>query len=149
MHDYSAVVRDMTLQNKSDPQTEILLSRAALPGDAPARPQRPYNSHLLTAAQRENELSSSKRREEEAMTRFFDSSSTADKGRFRLHDARDFVVDSMHRKPDILNDSVTLLCGTRKDTGQQQVITVLFDRAEFSETKAREWWHQHRDRLIV
>ena len=144
MLDYNAVARDF--QVKNDPLTDSLLSRIPMPvqDDAPARPQRPYTSHLQTAAQRE--FTSNHRREE--LTRFFDSSSTADKGRFRLHDARDFIVDSMFRKADILNDAVTLLCGTRKDTGQQQIITVLFDRAEFSEPKARDWWVQHRDRII-
>ena len=138
---------------KNDPLTEILLSRAssAENGAASKGPlQRPRTTQLQSH-QEIRDGQEQKRRDREfvtPLTRFFDSSSTADKGRFRLHDARDFVADSMFRKPDIINDSVTLLCGTRKDTGAQSVITVLFDRTEFSETKAREWWLSNRDRIV-
>jgi hypothetical protein len=89
---------------------------------------------------------------------FFDPTSTADKGRYRVRDARDFVTDSMHRKSDLVHEGVTLLCGIRKESKggsgggggnkEHEVITVLFDRAEFSEKSAREWWLHNKDRLL-
>ena len=78
------------------------------------------------------------------------------------HDARDFITDSMHRKPDLVHEGVTLLCGIRKEPKgssgsgsgsggggrKEEVITVLFDRSEFSEKSAREWWLKNRERLV-
>ena len=137
---------------KNDPLTEVLLSRASSADASKSfRPlQRPRTTQLQSHEE-VREHQERQRRDRElvtSLTRFFDSSSTADKGRFRLHDAREFVAESMFRKQDILNDSVTLLCGTRKDNGLQQIITVLFDRTDFSEAKAREWWLDNRDRLL-
>lgn len=137
---------------KNDPLTEALLTRASSADASKSfRPlQRPRTTQLQSHEE-VREHQERQRRDRElvtSLTRFFDSSSTADKGRFRLHDAREFVAESMFRKQDILNDSVTLLCGTRKDNGLQQIITVLFDRTEFSEAKAREWWLDNRDRLL-
>jgi dUTP pyrophosphatase len=34
-------------------------------------------------------------------------------------------------------------------TGEVKVITILFDRAEFSETQAHAWWICNRDRLPI
>jgi hypothetical protein len=131
---------------KNDPLTEALLNRASTAEGKPRSMQRPHSSHLLS--QREIHEQRTQREAITSLTRFFDSSSTSDKGRFRLHDARDFIAESMFRKTDILNESVTLLCGTRKDNGAVQIITVLFDRTDFSEAKARAWWLENRDRLI-
>eukprot|EP00602_Paraphysomonas_sp_CaronLab_P011111 CAMPEP_0185023352 /NCGR_PEP_ID=MMETSP1103-20130426/6033_1 /TAXON_ID=36769 /ORGANISM="Paraphysomonas bandaiensis, Strain Caron Lab Isolate" /LENGTH=617 /DNA_ID=CAMNT_0027555909 /DNA_START=95 /DNA_END=1945 /DNA_ORIENTATION=- len=71
--------------------------------------------------------------------KFFDASSTADKGRHRVNDARDFDTKTMYRKTDILNSSVTLLMGQRRNSAQVEIITVLFDRSEFSEDGAKKW----------
>jgi len=131
---------------KNDPLTEALLNRASTAEGKPRPMQRPHSSHLLS--KREIHEQRTQREAITSLTRFFDSSSTSDKGRFRLHDARDFIAESMFRKTDILNESVTLLCGTRKDNGAVQIITVLFDRTEFSEANARAWWIENRDRLI-
>ena len=82
---------------------------------------------------------------------FFDPSSTSDKGRYRLHDARDYITDTMHRKKDMLHEGVTLLVGIRRGSEglnrKEEVITLLFDRSEFSEKSARAWWLENRDRL--
>ena len=80
---------------------------------------------------------------------FFDPSSTTDKGRFRVGDARDFDTDSMYRKVDVLNEHVTLLLGKLRSTGENKVITILFDRAEFTETQAHAWWICNRNRLPI
>ena len=89
---------------------------------------------------------------------FFDPSSTTDKGRLRLHDAREFETESLHRRPDIINEYVTLLMGIRRAgsaTGmsslrakKEEIVTVLFDRSEFSEKSAREWWTENKHRLL-
>eukprot|EP00605_Chrysophyceae_sp_TOSAG23-4_P002095 GSChrysophyteH1.ASY1.ANO1.2321.1 assembled CDS len=84
---------------------------------------------------------------------FFDPSSTTDKGRHRLHDAREFETESLHRRSDVLNDAVSLLCGVRRDAWNagrkhEEIITVMFDRSEFSERQAREWWFENKDRLL-
>ena len=124
--------------------------------------------------------------------RFFDQTSTAEKGRYRVHDARsvlplplfvvglshpsvpltpcpcgfaslslslscftnplihrDFDTKSMFRKPDLLNDAVTLLMGKKRSSGAMDIITVLFDRAKFSEEGARIWWQENQDRLLL
>jgi len=88
---------------------------------------------------------------ENGLMDFFDKSSSADKGRFRVHDAKLFQPDSMHRKPDTATaqGGVTLLMGERMDKpGEEQVITVLFDRSIFSEEDAKVWWSYNRDRFI-
>ena len=54
----------------------------------------------------------------------------------------------MHRKTDPLNDMITQLRGINRYTGQDEVITLLFDRNVFSEVQAREWWAINRDRFI-
>jgi hypothetical protein len=90
---------------------------------------------------------------------FFGSSSTSDKGRVRLQEARDFVTDSLVRKADILHDGVTLLMGVRRGKvgadssksarrNKEEIITLLFDRSEFSERSAKEWWMTHKERLL-
>eukprot|EP01041_Mallomonas_annulata_P004342 gene4342-8639_t len=80
---------------------------------------------------------------------FFDPSSTLEVGRFRVRDAREFNTKSMHRKPDTDSAAVTLLKGVRRDTGEEQVITLLFDRRFFSrEERAQEWWNQNKDRFL-
>ena len=77
------------------------------------------------------------------------------------HNNRDFITNSLYRKQlstSISTDGesmpgfvsgVTLLCGTRKDSGHRDIITVLFDRSLFSEQKAREWWSIHRDGIVL
>ena len=97
---------------------------------------------------------------------FFDRSSSTERGRFRVRDARGFRPDSMRRKPDEgrnPEDEVMLLVGMKEsnnekignnngdDNIQEQeelVITILFDRSKFSERAASEWWMKHRQRFI-
>ena len=70
---------------------------------------------------------------------FFDPSSSREKGRLRVRDARDFVPSTMRRVA--VASGVVALVGERiadiGDGGPQQVITVLFDRARYSEVRAR------------
>lgn len=80
--------------------------------------------------------------------RFFDASSTSDKGRYRVNDARDFDIKSMYRKVDVIHPSVTLLMGRKRNSNQEDIITVLFDRTSFTEDEAKEWWKLHRERLL-
>ena len=83
-------------------------------------------------------------------TRFFDVSSTSDKGRFRVNDAREFDTDSLFRRPDILNNYVTVLFGKKRSNGETKVISLLFDRDEFkTELDAYNWWLNNKDRFNV
>jgi len=82
---------------------------------------------------------------------------------------RDFHTKSMHRRPDTLDEGVTLLLGVRRtqNTGasgglapavsqtgglaageEEEVITVLFDRSQFSEDRARAWWQLKKERIL-
>lgn len=77
----------------------------------------------------------------------------------------------MHRRPDTLDDGVTLLLGVRRTHnngasgsevvaamsssqagafagGEEEVITVLFDRVQFSEDRARAWWQLNKERIL-
>lgn len=108
--------------------------------------------------------------------KFFDASSTSDKGRYRIHDAREFDIKSMYRKTDIFHSGVTLLFGKRRISHQQQssssssssitsvssistnntsnlindeIITVLFDRTSFTEDEAKLWWDNNKERLLM
>ena len=62
---------------------------------------------------------------------------------------RDFDTKSMFRKPDVLSSDVTLLMGTKRNSTQIEIITVLFDRSAFSEESARKWWENNRERLLM
>lgn len=81
---------------------------------------------------------------------FFDLSSSAERGRFRVHDARGFVPESMRRAPHPHCAGIVLLTGRRPTDhgahpGAEQIITVMFDRAVFTEDAAEDWWRQNRD----
>lgn len=77
----------------------------------------------------------------------------------------------MHRRPDTLDDGVTLLLGVRRTnnlgtsgsgvpkqpSGQlaeewsaadEEVITVLFDRTQFTEDRAKAWWQLNKERIL-
>lgn len=109
---------------------------------------------------------------------FFDLSSTAAKGRFRVHDARGFDPESMRRVavPPSSSGSgggdsgdgvsgVQVLLGRRRPdygdkraAGREQAITVMFDRggvgsgdggAGFAtEAAAEAWWHRNKAWLL-
>ncbi|CAM9210041.1 unnamed protein product [Phaeothamnion confervicola] len=83
---------------------------------------------------------------------FFDpATSTVDKGRFRVRDARRFLPHSMRRAADALatGDGVTLLLGRRAEPPHvEQAVTVMFDRGRFNEREAREWWGRNRGRFV-
>jgi hypothetical protein len=55
----------------------------------------------------------------------------------------------MFRKPDLVDPAVTLLMGKRRSSDAMDIITVLFDRAKFSEEGARGWWAENQDRLLL
>jgi hypothetical protein len=55
----------------------------------------------------------------------------------------------MFRKVDLLNSAVTFLMGKRRVSGQEEIITVMFDRTIFSEEDAREWWRENQERLTL
>jgi hypothetical protein len=61
---------------------------------------------------------------------------------------RDFDTKSMFRKPDLINDSVTLIMGKKINSDVIDIVTILFDRATFSEDGARIWWEENRERLL-
>ena len=86
---------------------------------------------------------------------FFDRSSSSERGRFRVRDARDYAPESMRRVPDI-EEGVMLLVGKKKcamdeaengDTSEV-VITIVFERSLFNEHSASVWWRLHRQRFI-
>ena len=91
---------------------------------------------------------------------FFDRSSSTEKGRFRVRDARDFKPESMRRKEDV-TPGVMLLVGKRnrpimeaggaeevEDGETEQAITLLFDRSLFTEKQAIQFWQDQRHRFI-
>jgi hypothetical protein len=91
---------------------------------------------------------------------FFDKSSSNDKGRFRVRDARYFAPDSI-RRIAVPWDSrgttgIMLLVGRKYTTSHdtpnllsdEQVITVLFDRPKFDEDGACRWWQLNRRYII-
>lgn len=72
---------------------------------------------------------------------FFDATSSDEKGRHRSQDPRHFEAASLRRVPHAGTPGVTLLMGRRKDSGEEQALSVLFDRQCFSEEAAYELWH--------
>jgi len=81
---------------------------------------------------------------------FFDRSSSEDKGRFRVRDARDYDPSSMRRKEDS-DRGVSLLVGQKQGAGDgspDQAITILFDRKFFDEEMAEAWWKENRHRFL-
>jgi hypothetical protein len=149
------------LAQKNDGRAVPMFERPTLPHphsttlEAPAAPSFASSSSSSSSARQVYDINNE-------LAAFFDPTSTADKGRYRVQDARSFVTDSLHRKPDLVHEGVTLLCGVRKEVRgaeradggsgvggrKEEVITVLFDRSEFSEKRAREWWLANRDRLL-
>ena len=91
---------------------------------------------------------------------FFDRSSSVDKGRFRVRDARNFAPDSIRRMAvpwDIRGTHGVMLLVGKKYTStcdrsevpvDEQVITVLFDRPQFNEDDACRWWQLHRHHIV-
>lgn len=88
---------------------------------------------------------------------FFDRSSSADKGRFRVRDAREYHTDSLRRVPVSFNgmsacDGIMFLIGNRVDGAcdeeDSDIVTVLFDRSQFSEEEAAKWWRENRTQII-
>ena len=78
---------------------------------------------------------------------FFDKSSSSEKGRFRVRDARLFAPESMRRKEDA-DKGVMLLVGKKGEGDVEAVITILFDKAVFTELTAIEWWKGERHRFV-
>lgn len=82
-------------------------------------------------------------------TYFFDrATSTADKGRYRVRDARDFLPESISRKVD--EPGVTVLVGREASAPNRQLaITVMFDRGKFNEEEAADWWKLNEKRFLA
>jgi len=105
---------------------------------------------------------------------FFDTTSTAEKGRFILNSARKYHSNSITRKPDMLalalagddngnrtasdasggekalmsSPGIILLCGRHKETNKENILTILFDRTVYqTEESAVTWWELNRARL--
>ncbi len=85
---------------------------------------------------------------------FFDKSSSSERGRFRVHDAREFHTDSLRRVPVPFDasscDGVMFLVGKRNHQKDQKedVVTILFDRSKFDEKSASAWWQLNRHQII-
>jgi len=74
---------------------------------------------------------------------FFDpSTSSAEKGRHKVNDARAFDARSLRR---VTHDHVTVLIGKRRDSGVEQAVSVLFDKAFYSEGDAKQWWETNHN----
>ena len=87
---------------------------------------------------------------ERGMCNFFDRSSSAEKGRFRVRDARAYAPDSMRRREDYY-PGVMLLVGKRNGAGEganEQCITILFDKSKYGEEDGANWWEENRHRFI-
>lgn len=87
---------------------------------------------------------------------------------------RDFHTKSLTRCADPFDEGVTLLLGVRRKPGAsmlgtgvgqssdmasgganaagfdgpEEVVTILFDRAQFTEDRAKAWWQINRDRIM-
>lgn len=85
---------------------------------------------------------------------FFDRSSSSEKGRFRVRDAREFHTDSLRRIPvpfHATHEGVMFLVGKKineENSDKEDVVTILFDRSQFDEPSAAEWWQLHRAQII-
>lgn len=86
---------------------------------------------------------------------FFDRSSSSDRGRFRVHDAREFHTDSLRRIPVPFDssscDGVMFLVGKKhheEKSDREDVVTILFDRSKFDEQSASTWWKLNREQII-
>ena len=72
---------------------------------------------------------------------FFDPTSSEERGRKRVRDARLFEPSSMRRA--VAEDGVVLLLGELAEHPRtEHVICVLFDRSKFSERAALQWWRE-------
>ena len=85
-------------------------------------------------------LAASPQREEDDVG-FFDPTSSEERGRKRVRDARLFEPSSMRRA--VAEDGVVLLLGELAEHPRtEHVICVLFDRSKFSERAALQWWRE-------
>ncbi|CAH0366076.1 unnamed protein product [Pelagomonas calceolata] len=98
-------------------------------------------SEAREAADRLDEtLAASPVREEDDVG-FFDPTSSEERGRKRVRDARLFEPSSMRRA--VAEDGVVLLLGELAEHPRtEHVICVLFDRSKFSERAALQWWRE-------
>ena len=96
-------------------------------------------SEARNAADRLDEtLAASPQREDDDVG-FFDPTSSEERGRKRVRDARLFEPSSMRRA--VAEDGVVLLLGELAEHPRtEHVICVLFDRSKFSERAALQWW---------
>jgi hypothetical protein len=91
--------------------------------------------------------------QEEASEFKFDSTSTEAQARFLVRESKLFKVDTIFRQRDRGGGSaqkgVTLVMGYREDNGKQEVVSILFDRSQFTQDHAAEWWATHRHRFSM
>lgn len=81
---------------------------------------------------------------------FASKGSTEEKGRFSVADAADFDSSTFFRKRDTgtRTRGVTLVMGNLIEGGAQKVCSILFDREQFSEDAAGQWWEHNCSRFV-
>jgi len=85
---------------------------------------------------------------------FFDETSTAEKGKHRVNDARLFDSNSLHRQTDNNHNGVTIVLGKQRHhsdddnntDNNDKVIVLLFDKDQFNELQAYKWWNENCQR---
>ena len=98
-------------------------------------------SEARNAADRLDETLAASPQREEDNVGFFDPTSSEERGRKRVRDARLFEPSSMRRA--VAEDGVVLLLGELAEHPRtEHVICVLFDRSKFSERAALQWWRE-------
>jgi hypothetical protein len=114
------------------------------------------HSETLFDAYTTSEVFQPYQRYEAGEVNFFDRSSSTERGRFRVRDARQYAPDSLRRipVPDLMTEGVSLLVGKsgidydEERVEKEIVITVLFDRSKFSEITASDWWSMNRKLFV-
>ena len=98
-------------------------------------------SEARAAADRLDETLAASPQREEDDGGCFAPTSSEERGRKRVRDARLFEPSSMRRA--VAEDGVVLLLGELAEHPRtEHVICVLFDRSKFSERAALQWWRE-------
>jgi len=86
-------------------------------------------------------------------SQFFDSSSTATKGRFRLNEPKDFDAKTLHLDSHPTSLGISMLMGVKlraQDIDEkagmdnEKVVTLIFDKTMFTEVQAMKWWLENK-----
>lgn len=83
----------------------------------------------------------------------FDKTSTEDQGKYQIRNTDNFHINSIFKKRDTgrgcqAQRGVTLVMGTREDNGQQQALSLIFNKDLFDEEKAGQWWEENGHRFL-